>query len=471
MLVNDPAEVAKESFTRPTQTAPTQTADVGDSNSAPSAILPPSSAPSPSSTTKKPTSTTSSSPGSTSTTTTTVVVPAAESYVRPYLLKSYLHFKAEHVTNDQYLEYDSYECPASDGSGGISWGAHSEGQGYILGMALYSGDQATFTKIADWTLRNMKRPTDHLLGWSWAGGHQCVDNAPDGDIDFSYYLLKGGQKWGLTKYVDAAKLMIADLWRVNVEKVGDKYYMNGGGKNRDFVMVDPSYQNKWSYEQFALVDTANAAGWRSLAASVVDTIDKCTALHPLKLPPDWCFVSRAGDIYLRDNESPFGHDAYRVFWKMALLARKGDAGAIAYLKKYHSLTDSFNSKAIIPMQCPLNSRTLADCGSQTMFLSYLASVVAAPRSTVEPNANGTDEKTWFLKNFINRTYVKNGVTQKAWMEYKDAATGETRGTFRDPGTDIAWGNPENRYFLPVLWLSLTNLDPTYSLDFGATPSK
>jgi endo-1,4-beta-D-glucanase Y len=398
-----------------------------------------------------------------------VQAASADNYVRPYLNKAWKHFAQSLAGGGSYMSYDSYACPASDGSGAqLSVGAHSEGQGYILGMALFNEDQASFVKIADWTIANMKRPNDALLGWTWVGGKQCVDNAVDGDMDFAYYLLKGAQKWGIARYKTVATQMIQDLWEVDVQKVGDKYYIDGGSTfaSADHVQLDPSYYAKWMFVEFATADKTAGHDWQALADNTFPTLDACTSQHKLGLPPDWCYVDkRTGKISLHtDGSSGYGNDAYRVFWKTALTAKLGDPEAKAYLSKYKTLFNAFFSSGgtETPMSCSMSSTSAAECGQQTLFLSYV-SAVASQRLILDPNYQGVDEKTWFLNNFVNRTFVFSGVTTKTWADTVNS-NGEAGGYFRDPGPG-SWGDPENRYFGMVLWLGLTNLDKESSMAF------
>lgn len=248
-------------------------------------------------------------------------------------------------------------------------GTISEGQSYALLKAVWMNDPETFRKVWTWTKANMRRPDDHLLGWKWGdrpdGAQGLIENenATDADQDIAYALLLAGEQWHEPAYIQDAKAIIGDMWRLNVQELDGHYYLVPGtweGFKWEYLTIDPSYFAPYVYRKFAQYDRAHAEGWTRLADDIYDSLDACTNLTALKLPPNWCAVKWKADgdprIIFSDRQGEgardFSYDAFRVYWRMsmdaALSPAPGRDRAKAYLKSHPYLLTYWSRNRIMP---------------------------------------------------------------------------------------------------------------------------
>lgn len=248
-------------------------------------------------------------------------------------------------------------------------GTISEGQSYALLKAVWMGEPETFERVWHWTKQAMRRPDDHLIGWRWgeredgSWGLLETDNAADADQDIAYALLLAGERWGRLNYIEDARAIIHDLWRLNVEKIDGRYYLSPGtweGFRRNGILtVNPSYFAPYVYRKFAEYDTRRAAQWTKLARDTYDTLAACSALTRTGLPPNWCGIPyHANDHRVAfsdvqgEGARDFGYDAVRVFWRMAMDARlapePANSRAKTYLKNHPYLIGYWQTHQRLP---------------------------------------------------------------------------------------------------------------------------
>jgi len=250
-------------------------------------------------------------------------------------------------------------------------GTISEGQSYAMLKALWMNDPATFQRVWDWTKTHLKRPHDHLLGWRWGDGQFGTplglmesEDATDADQDIAYALLLAGKQWRNAAFTQDGLNIVKDLWRINVQKLDDHYYLAPGtweGFRQEYLSLDPSYMAPYVYRAFAQADTEHAAGWNQLADDTYDTLEACTALTKPQLPPNWCAVKWQDDrqgsrIIFSDRQGPgsrdFSYDAFRVYWRMMMDSKlspsPGRERALAYLKKHTFLLNYWQNHHLMP---------------------------------------------------------------------------------------------------------------------------
>jgi hypothetical protein len=257
-------------------------------------------------------------------------------------------------------------------------GTISEGQSYALLKALWMEDPKTFERVWHWTRTQMKRPNDHLLGWRWGenpSGLIETENASDADQDIAYALLQAGWRWNRPDFTEDGLAMVKDIWRYNVAHLNGRYYLNPGtwsGFNQNHQLtLNPSYFAPYVYQTFAHHDVEHAEGWRQLAEDTYDTLEACTALSKVGLPPNWCAVSTLPDknfkpaamqlhtpvqVIFSDVQGlgarDFSYDAFRVFWRMQMDSKLSPAPerqkAIAYIKRHGYLLRYWQKKGITP---------------------------------------------------------------------------------------------------------------------------
>lgn len=266
------------------------------------------------------------------------------------LEKSWHFYKTRFMVDGQRVESNHYG------------GTITEGQSYALLKAVWMNDRPTFDRTWQWTRRNMQRPDDHLFGWRWgqtpSGSWELLEteNAADADQDIAYALLLAGEKWAEPAYIDAARAIIRDLWRLNVVRLHNRYYLSPGtwqGFRQAYLTLNPSYQAPYVYRKFARYDRENATGWLALAQNSYEVLESCSNLTVTRLPPNWCAVQwDKPEIVFSDVQGPnardFSYDAFRVFWRMAQDAASGSTKARLYLKRHTYLHTYWHHHATLP---------------------------------------------------------------------------------------------------------------------------
>lgn len=271
-------------------------------------------------------------------------------WLTPVLQQSWFFYKRRFMEDDARVISNHYG------------GSISEGQSYALLKSVWMEDRPTFDRAFQWTVRNMKRPGEHLFGWRWGWDEQTktsrlleAHNATDADQDIAYALLLAWEQWRDPQYLDYAKGLIDDLWRVNVSKINDRYYLNPGTwegfHQADALTLDPSYFAPYVYRKFAEYDTTH--DWRALAEDIYPVLEACTALTENKLPPNWCSVNRRDNTIAfsdvqGDGARNFGYDAFRVFWRMSMDDNLGSQQARAYLQNHPALLRYWAEHKMLP---------------------------------------------------------------------------------------------------------------------------
>jgi endoglucanase len=284
--------------------------------------------------------------------------PANKQWVKSLMSKNWAFYKSNHMDNTQRVVSNNYG------------GTISEGQSYALARALFHNDAVTFDRVVRWTVGNMGRPHDALIGWKWGKkadgtyGLQDDNNATDADEDIAYYLLQAASRWKKPEYLTRAKAMINDIWLTNVVRLDDrlpngktqaKYYINPGTwegfKSNGYLTLDPSYFAAYIYRAFAKVDTAHP--WQKLADNVIPTLTACAKLTATGLPPNWCGVRYDthkivfSDVQ-GDGARDYTWDAQRVYWRTSADAKLGSLAAKAWLDKQSFLLTYWRQHKHLP---------------------------------------------------------------------------------------------------------------------------
>ncbi|MDO8510450.1 MAG: glycosyl hydrolase family 8, partial [bacterium] len=214
----------------------------------------------------------------------------------------------------------------------------SEGQSYSLLRAVWMDDKPIFDQVLKWTNHNLRvRKEDKLFAWLWGKDEQGrwrlltsgggYNTAADADQDIALALIFAYKRWGEDRYLLQAKIILDDIWRQEVVTVGGKPYLVAGNWAKYEVKptINPSYFSFAAYPIFAEVDPFHP--WLELKDNSYSVLTRATfaALDTPKsvgIPPDWVSINReTGDIERathEDKKSEFSHDAFRVFWRVAL---------------------------------------------------------------------------------------------------------------------------------------------------------
>ncbi len=212
----------------------------------------------------------------------------------------------------------------------------SEGQSYAMLRAVWIDDRETFDLVWKWTKQTMKRPGDNLFGWKWGkqknGSYGFLENggqnsASDADSDIALALVFAGRRWNNEGYLNDAKRILADLWKIETAVAGGKRYLIAGNwaKNSEELVVNPSYFAPYAWRIFAKVDKKN--DWSSLISPAYELLlessnEKLDKSSSIGLPPDWIAVKISnGEIkapQVTGLTTNYSFDAMRVPWRIAV---------------------------------------------------------------------------------------------------------------------------------------------------------
>jgi endo-1,4-beta-D-glucanase Y/predicted membrane-bound dolichyl-phosphate-mannose-protein mannosyltransferase len=232
-----------------------------------------------------------------------------------------------------------------------SWVTTSEGESYAMLRSVTMNDRVEFDRVWQWTQKNMQvRNGDHLFAWeinldSQGYNHISDTNAAsDADEDIALSLYQAYQKWGDTKYLDASKEIVNDIWNKEVIKRNNMLYLLSGPDNStgNRLLINPSYLAPGNYKTFAKIDKKH--NWMQLASDSYTLLDKIQSNSKVGLISNWVTIEPNGDItsasdIITENADTYGYDAFRVNWRMA--EDISDPRAQAVLKK---LTDFYQSE-------------------------------------------------------------------------------------------------------------------------------
>lgn len=216
----------------------------------------------------------------------------------------------------------------------------SESQSYGMLIAVLSGDRELFDKTWNWTKNNLQtRPNDKLLSWLWENGKVADANpATDADQDIAYALYLAHKKWGNEEYLNEAKKIVRDIWKVETEEIKGVRYVGAGNwavNDTSGIIINPSYLAPYQYRIFAQIDPEH--NWIQLVDSSYKTLELCTGLAGLA--QDWCKINNQGNIVRnfklsKSDSSVYSFDAMRVPYRIAMdYALHSEPRALEYLEK------------------------------------------------------------------------------------------------------------------------------------------
>ncbi|MDB5187549.1 MAG: hypothetical protein JWO50_69 [Candidatus Kaiserbacteria bacterium] len=215
----------------------------------------------------------------------------------------------------------------------------SEGESYTMLRAVWLDDKTTFDKAWQWTQSNLKRPNDTLFSWQYgphengtygvlteSGGN---NTASDADSDIALSLVFAYARWQDPQYLNSARSIISDIWRLEVVTIQGKPYLaaNNLEKNsgKGYIVVNPSYFAPYSYRIFAKIDKTHP--WLSLVDTSYSVLQTSMTGHldsgtSANLVPDWIQINtRDGSISAISSSTlttHYSYDAMRAPWRIAL---------------------------------------------------------------------------------------------------------------------------------------------------------
>lgn len=208
----------------------------------------------------------------------------------------------------------------------------SEGQSYALMRAVWMDDKETFSKVWVWTKKHLEEE-NHLFAWKWGEDTQgkwgVLDHgtATDADTDIALALLMAHKRWGGEAYLVDAQNVIQGIWDTEVKQIDDQYFIVPGNwaKEKDELLINPSYLAPYAYRIFAEVDMDH--DWTSLVETSYELLEGCMSSDlggtgTVYLPPTWCMMAKNGDFVQSTEDglesTEYSYDALRTMWRLAL---------------------------------------------------------------------------------------------------------------------------------------------------------
>jgi len=205
----------------------------------------------------------------------------------------------------------------------------SEAQAYLLLRAVWENDKTQFETSWTWTKKSTQL-SNHLFGWEWINNkNSLVDGgtASDADEDIALSLAMAAKKWNNSAYLNESKDIIQAIWDNEVKLQNGKPYLVAGNwaKNRNNVIIDPSYLAPYEYRVFAQIDPKHQ--WMKLVDSSYEVFNGCSSSvldkeMSVNLVPDWCAITATGKFTTSTEpnltSTSYSFDAFRSTWRIAL---------------------------------------------------------------------------------------------------------------------------------------------------------
>jgi len=258
--------------------------------------------------------------------------------------------------------------------------SHSEGQGYAMLLAAFSGDRVTFSQLWSWTLANLYIRGDGLAAWRWRPQDKphVLDrnNATDGDLLIAWALAEAGRKWKNADYIaQSRKISLAVGRLATYNSLFGKALSPGvagfGPKDsEDGPVVNASY---WVFPAFdALAEVAPEVDWAAIRSAGLALIDGAK-FGPKRLPSDWVSV-KFGLQPASAFPKNFGYDAVRVPLYLAWGAPFDRARLQAFADGWAGATDQ--TPSVIDVESGAAVEPFADEGYKAVAALVRCAVTA-----------------------------------------------------------------------------------------------
>lgn len=223
-------------------------------------------------------------------------------------------YKQKYIVNGRVVSWDEQ---------GITT---SEGQGYAMLRAVWSGDRTTFERTWAWTKEHLQVRNDKLFVWKWKEKVLSTNSATDADTDIALALILAGRRFDHPAYEQEALAILASIWDLELLHIGSHAYVTAGNwaLYEDHPVIHVAYLAPYAYEIFAAVDLLHA--WNQVIEDTYATLHWLYDQKRVALPPEVIYWNRATEqLSLRHPttglSSEFSYDAYPIFWRVALDAQ------------------------------------------------------------------------------------------------------------------------------------------------------
>lgn len=206
----------------------------------------------------------------------------------------------------------------------------SEAQSYTLLRSVWMGDKDQFDTSWQWTKLHLQK-SQSLFSWyieekdnRFFG--KKLHSATDADEDIALALVFAYSRWHDETYLQEAKKIVKSIWNFEIKTVDKHAYLTAGDWEKDSkdIIINPSYFAPYEYRIFSQIDQDH--DWKSVIETSYTVLGACSEAllnTPISsgLPPNWCSVSKTGDITQVDSsigDSNYSYDAFRIPWRLAL---------------------------------------------------------------------------------------------------------------------------------------------------------
>ncbi|MEM7344705.1 MAG: glycosyl hydrolase family 8 [Chloroflexota bacterium] len=326
----------------------------------------------------------------------------------------------------------------------------SEGQSYAMLRAVYMNDRETFDAVWQWTQTNLRRTDNTLIAWLWGqredGTWGILDEsgATDADQDIALALLLASRRWEDETYLEAARLMIHDIWVHKTDLWDDRPVLVAGDWAKSqyqagTLVINPSYFAPYAYRIFAEVDPDHP--WLDLVDSsyfILSKIQNDPAWGgDIGLIPDWIRLDVSTGALRPFEEVPTGQlyafDAIRVPWRIALdWIWFQDPQANAFLQNFQFLRRELETNQVLVAAYTLDGQPAVDYESTSTYATLLPALLF------------------------------NGEPDIAYQTFNTFLVLR----LRDDENGVYWEQPDNYYVQNWAWFSVAVLDGTFANYWG-----
>jgi endo-1,4-beta-D-glucanase Y len=219
----------------------------------------------------------------------------------------YRQWKAQYVTAEGSRGFRRVIDPGSNGA------TYSEGIGYGMLLAAYSGDRALFDDL--WGYYGLNLNNNGLMHYRIEkdGRPESRASATDGDLDVAFALVVAHARWKYSGGIDYHRPALEMIHKIRQHEIEESTWVLKPGDGPGWVGVtNPSYFSPAYFRVFQALSGDRA--WEAVAEKCYDILKK-SANSETGLVPDWCTPEGAP---VPDRSYGYGWDACRTPWRIAL---------------------------------------------------------------------------------------------------------------------------------------------------------
>ena len=212
----------------------------------------------------------------------------------------------------------------------VSWDEQgittSEGQGYAMLRAVWSGDRIMFDRTWGWTKEHLQIRNDKLFAWKWKEKVLSTNSATDADTDIALALILAARRFDQPAYEREALAILTSIWDLEILHTRVRDYVTAGdwAMYEDYPVIHVAYLAPYAYEIFAAVDPQHP--WNRVIEDAYAILHWLYDRERVALPPEIIYWNRTTEeLSLRHpttgHLSEFSYDAFPIFWRVALDAQ------------------------------------------------------------------------------------------------------------------------------------------------------